>query len=314
MKGYKPHWSQTSARLMNACPRAWAITYATTSNALRRPKRTTTAPPHTFDELLTRTMRSVWLKRLEDQYQRKLWSEPYARRTFENAVDDAIDLVNMRVPQGQLAIGKERSNQQLRALEQCQTLRPLFTGQPRRWGFFDRRTSATIGGMEVYAAPDVALFHQHRWTLVRLQFRSARRSLLGQQLEHLLMVHWAMNQPGFPKNMEAFRVKVVQWQGQAWKEHSVMVSEGLLRQSLGLMAHDVQEMTWLQRWANADPTMDSLPLAVHHEQCQRCRHRPECPARNGLASAREAQERKAMSRTTTRRSNRPRRHERRSLS
>jgi len=280
---------------MNACPRAWAITYATLSGHLNSSKASSNTPPRTFDDMLTRTMRATWLKRLADQYQRKIWSIPYGKRTLGNAVDDAMDLVNMSVPQLHLEMGKERSNKQLRSLEQCQTLRPLFTGQPRRWAYFDRRTSAKIDGVEVYAAPDVAIFHQHRWTLVRLQFRSPRRSLLGQQLEHLLMVHWAMNQPGFPQNVGAYRVRVVRWQGRAWQEHTVQVSNELLEQSLGLMNHDVQEMTWLQRWANADPSLDSLPLATHHEQCQSCSHRPECPAKDGLASAKSAQERNVLS-------------------
>ena len=280
---------------MNACPRAWAITYATLSGHLNPSKAPPSTPPRTFDDLLTRTMRATWLKRLADQYQRKIWSIPYGKRTLECAVDDAMDLVNMSVPHLHLEMGKVRSNKQLRSLEQCQTLRPLFTGQPRRWAYFDRRTSANIGGVEVYAAPDVAIFHQHQWTLVRLQFRSSRRSLLGQQLEHLLMVHWAMNQPGFPQNFDAYRVRVVRWQGRAWQEHTVQVSNELLEQSLGLMNHDVQEMTWLQRWATADPSLNSLPLATHHEQCQSCRHRPDCPAKDGLNSAKRAQETNVLS-------------------
>ena len=50
----------------------------------------------------------------------------------------------------------------------------------------------------MYAAPDLAVFHQNRWTLIRLQFRTPSVNPLGQQLEHLLAVQWALNQPGFP--------------------------------------------------------------------------------------------------------------------
>ena len=152
MKASKPHWSQTSARLMNACPRAWAITYATLSGHLNSSKAPPSTPPRTFDDLLTRNMRATWLKRLADQYQRKIWSIPYGKQTLENAVDDAMCLVNMGVPHLHLEMGKVRSNKQLRSLEQCQTLRPLFTGQPRRWAYFDRRTSANIGCL-LYTSP-----------------------------------------------------------------------------------------------------------------------------------------------------------------
>ena len=290
-----PHWSQTSTRLMNACPRAWAITYGTTDGAPKPRRKPTWTPPRTFDQLLIRTMRTTWLRRLDDQYKRKIWSFPYAKRAIGVAVDDAMDLVNMAVPQVHLEMGKQRSNKQLRTLEQCQTLRPLFTGQPRRWAYFDRRDAAMIGGVEVYAAPDVAIFHQHRWTLVRIQFRSLRRPLLGQQLEHLLMIHWAINQPGFPQDVEAYNVKVVGWDGRRWREHSVNVSEELLEQSIALVRHDVQEMQWLKRWASADPSFGSLPLAAHHEQCRTCSHRPDCPARDGLAQAKQRQEKSFLS-------------------
>ncbi len=296
MKPSNPHWSQTSSRLMNACPRAWAITYGTTTGHFRSAKRPLPNPPRTFDDLLTRSMRTTWLRRLSDQYQRKVWSTPYAKRTFDNTVDDAIDHLNMTVPPLHLEMGKYRSIKQLRLLEQSQTLRPLFTGEPRRWAYFDRRKSAEVRGIEVYAAPDVAVFHQHRWTLVRLQFRSSRRPLLGQQLEHLLMIHWARSQPGFPEDLAAYRVKVVRWQAHRWKEHTVEVSQELLDQSMALMAHDAQEMKWLQRWACADPSFASLPLASHHEECHTCPHRPNCPAKNGLASAKRAQEKMLVSR------------------
>lgn len=276
---------------MNACPRAWAISYGTAAHGWRTGNAPATTPPRTFDQLLTRTMRAVWMKRLEDQYQRKIWSLPYAKQTLDAAVDDAMDVVNMSVPRVHLDIGKERSKAQLRLLERTQTLRPLFTGEPRRWAYFDRRMSATVGGVEVYAAPDVAVFHHHRWTLVRVQFRSSQRSMLSQQLEHLLMVHWAMNQPGLPNSFEAYSVKVVRWGGRGWMEHSVNVSKQLLSQSVALMNHDVQEMLWLKRWAGADPSYASLPLAAHHEHRTSCRYRPECPARDGLAKAKHDQER-----------------------
>jgi hypothetical protein len=233
--------------------------------------------------------------RLSDQYQRKVWSSPYAKQTFDNTVDDTMDHLNISVPSLHLEMGKYRSIKQLRLLEQSQSLRPLFTGEPRRWAYFDRRRSADLDGIEVYAAPDVAVFHQHRWTLVRLQFRSSRRPLLGQQLEHLLMVLWARSQPGFPEDMDAYRVKVVRWQGQGWQEHSVVVSHELLDQAMALMNHDVQEMKWLKRWASADPSFASLPLAAHHETCQSCLHRPNCPAKDGLVSAKRTQEKRLLS-------------------
>ena len=52
--------------------------------------------------------------------------------------------------------------------------------------------------------------------------------------------------------------------------NTVRINADLLEQALSLVKHDVQEMTWLQRWSTADPSYNSLPLATHHERCQPC--------------------------------------------
>ena len=110
---------------MNACPRAWAITYATLSGHLNSSKAFSNTPPRTFDDMLTRTMRATWLKRLADQYQRKIWSIPYGKRTLGNAVDDAMDLVNMSVPQLHLEMGKGALKQAI-ALARAMPNTPSF--------------------------------------------------------------------------------------------------------------------------------------------------------------------------------------------
>lgn len=276
---------------MSACPRAWALTYAGTSTDHRWPSFPSQQPPRTYDEILVRTMRKAWLHRLEDQYAGKMWSNPYAQRTLKRLEDDAVDRSNIRVPALHRLRGIERSLAQLKRLESTVALRPLFTGRPRRWAFFDRRSSIEVDGVRLYAAPDVAVFHQHRWTLIRLQFRAPKHTTVSQQLEHLLMVRWAREQPGFSKNPRLYRIKIVRWTGQQWFEHNLDPTDGMLKQAVDLVKHDVQEMTWLNRWSMADPSLATLPLAVHDRHCQRCPHLAGCPAENGLALAKRRQER-----------------------
>ena len=282
---------------MNACPRAWAITYAPHSAGRKTGRSHASSSARTFDEVLLRTMRTTWLNRLHDQYQRKVWTKPYALRVMRKTAEDALDHTNMSVPSLHYEMGVQKAAHQVMNLERTAVLRPLFTGQPRRWAYFDRRQSTLVDDIELFAAPDVAIFHQHQWTLVRLQFRSSPHASLGQQLEHLLMVHWAMNQPGFPDHAEAYRVRIVRWHGQRWHEHTVRINADLLEQALSLVKHDVQEMTWLQRWSSADPSYNSLPLATHHDRCHPCNYREGCPAKHGLKAAKDAQERFLLERT-----------------
>ena len=270
---------------MNACPRAWALTYGRTSP---HPKSQTVGrqhQPRTFDELLTRTMRAAWRRKVEDLYQRKIWSTAYLERTFTQMVNDALSAAKMEAPPLYRQQKIKQSLKQIQLLEQSTGLRPLVDGQPRRWAYFDRLDSTEVDGVEFYAAPDLAVYHQHRWTLIRIQFRSPRNALLTQQLEHLLTVAWALKNKGFPDHVAAFRLKVIQWKGSRWHEHSLDITPLLIEQAIGLMKHDVQEMTWLSRWAMADPSLNTLPLAVHNKHCKGCHHRKECPAVSGLARA-----------------------------
>ena len=290
MNTLRPHWSQTSARLMNACPRAWALTYGQSKRHRFRSSRTVGRPPKNLDEVMVRAMRLAWAKKTGDLYERKIWTMAYTTKVLTRLVNDALAEHGIAAPMLVRRQKIDRAVQQLRLLDNVRTLRPLIEGEPRRWAFFERRESTQVGGMDLYAAPDLAVFHQNRWTLVRLQFRTPPRNPLGQQLEHLLAVHWAMNQPGFPDDINAFRLNVVAWRGTRWREHHLEVSPQSLNQALALAHHDVQEMNWLSRWANADPTLMSLPLASHSSHCDGCQHRRGCPAETGLATAKRLQE------------------------
>lgn len=290
MNTFQPHWSQTSARLMNACPRAWALTYGQPSHPSIRGRRAGGRPPKNLDEVMLRAMRSAWAKKTSDLYERKMWTTAYTTKVLTRLANDALAEHDIGAPMLLRRQKIERAVQQLRLLDDVRTLRPLVEGKPRRWAFFDRREPAQAGGMDLYAAPDLAVFHQNRWTLVRLQFRTPATNPLGQQLEHLLAVHWAMNQPGFPDDANAFRLNVVAWRGTRWREHHLEVSPQSLNQALALARHDVQEMSWLSRWASADPTLTSLPLASRSSHCDGCQHRRGCPAETGLATAKRLQE------------------------
>ena len=290
MNHAQPHWSQTSARLLNTCPRAWALTYGQPRRSAFEPRQNWATRPRDLDELVLRAMRQAWMENISDMYQRKIWTKAYTSKVVSRRVHDALAEHNMDAPMLLRQQKIERAVQQLRLLGAVHALRPMTGGEPKRWAFFDRRDPVEIGDLTVYAAPDLAVFHQNRWTLIRLQFRTPTVNPLGQQLEHLLAVQWALNQPGFPDDVGAFRLKVVAWRGNRWLEHHVDVSPQSVNQALALAHQDVQEMRWLVRWAGADPTLESLPLASHSRHCNGCLHINGCPARTGLAAAKEQQE------------------------
>ena len=275
---------------MNACPRAWALTYGHLKRRRFHGARMRNTRPRDVDELMLRVMRLAWRKKISDLYERKIWTRAYTTKVLTRLVNDTLAEHGMTAPMLLRQQKIERVVQQLLQLDTVHALRPLVSGEPRRWAFFDRKEPVRVGDFELYAAPELAVFHQNRWTLIRLQFRTPASNPMGQQLEHLLAVHWAMNQPGFPKDVGSFRLKVVAWRGTRWLEHHVEVSPQSLKQSLALAHHDTQEMRWLSRWASADPTLSSLPLAASSKHCGGCQHMKGCPAESGLAVAKFRQE------------------------
>ena len=289
MQPLSSFWSQTSSRLMNACPRLWALVYAKPHKRPDAPGSTDNTRPRTLDELLTRTMREVWKQRLADMYNHKIWSPSYKLQAFMKEFNKRFKNANLTTDSSLVSRKIKLSMQQLERLEQTLSLRNIVSGDGKRWAYFDRQRPAFIHGVRLYAAPDVAVFTHHRWTLVRIQFRASPHQGWYQLLEHVLMVHWALQQPGFPDNIEAFRLKVVAWRQGVWVEHQVPLSSTLLKQAFALVEHDVREAKWIERCALADPSLAALPLARHEMTCNICHHRKGCPAGNGLTEAKEEQ-------------------------
>lgn len=292
----QPHWSQTSARLFNACPRAWVQTYPPLVKSFETapsPRFPTQRAPKTLDEAMVQGMRAAWMERVHDQYLGKTWSLLYRQKRIQNHALQALDDGKLRAPPPRITLALHRSFNQVHLLERTLSMKPLFEGSPRRWAYFDRRESAVVDGTTLYAAPDVAILHQNKWTLVRIQFRSPTEPSVGQELEHVLMVHWAMHQPGFPKDWSAYRVKVIRWTHQRWVEHHVLINPNHLNQAMGLVLHDIQEMKWMQRCAVADPSLALIPLASAERSCVGCPFKARCPAKDGLLQAKRSQDEEA---------------------
>ena len=290
-----PHWSQTSSRLFNACPRAWVNTYRPTNASLNQDDKLHELKgievAGTVDHALVHTMRQAWLQRTRDLFVGKRWTKPFLRTWFLKHLQSTMPKSAEDLPELHLKMSTEESLRQLNLLEETQTLRPIVHRQPRRWAYFERRQHANVDQHTLYAAPDLAVFHQHQWTLIRIQFRSSPKTALSQQLEHLLMVHWAMNQAGFPNEFTSYRIRIIRWSYGRWVEHQVSVSQNLLKQARDLMQLDLQEMKWTWRAADSDPSLALIPLALEQRTCQSCRWREGCPGGDDLVEAKKDQER-----------------------
>ena len=145
MNHAQPHWSQTSARLLNTCPRAWALTYGQPRRSAFEPRQNWATRPRDLDELVLRAMRQAWLENISDMYQRKIWTKAYTSKVVSRQVHDALAEHNMEAPMLLRQQKIERDVHQLRLLGAVHALRPMTGGEPKRWAFFDRRDPVEIG-------------------------------------------------------------------------------------------------------------------------------------------------------------------------
>jgi hypothetical protein len=275
----------------NACPRAWAATYRPKPSGVQPHHQAVgTNVPRTLDQAIVRALRRTWLDRTRDHFLSKAWSTKYREARLMAHLETLMHNSAIFAPAIHVEMAIQDGLRQLERLEACTGLRPVFSKAPCRWAYFERLQSAPLGDTRLFAAPDLAVYHQHRWTLIRIQFRSPSLTTEARQLEHLLMVHWAMRQGGLPKDHSAYTVKVIRWTANRWVEHRVAVTREGMAQSMALVEHDLAEMKWMLRSAEADPQLHNLPLAAKESTCVSCHVRETCPAKNGLKDARERQE------------------------
>lgn len=286
------HWSKTSFDLFCKCPRAWAIAYAnkktSSTSAARRGK-----PTHRLSDLAIRAARRTLLEELSDLYNNKRWTEPYTLRRIKAHMDEQVWTHRIRTDSLIIEGLAAQISHRLKRLRQTDLLKPIWAREPRRWAFFERTNSIQIGGLDLYATPDIVVYHQHKWTLFRLRFQSGH-PLPSRDLEDALMVHWAMHQSGLPDRVEDYRIRTLTWVGGEWIQGDVEINSNSVRDAWMMLQHDLLEMNWMKRWMTADPTMESLPLARRESDCKGCRYRPSCPASKGLKKAKKEQERRQI--------------------
>lgn len=286
------HWSKTSFDLFCKCPRAWAVAYG---NKKSSPRSTSNRgrPTRRLSDLAIRAARRTLLEELTDLYNNKRWTEPYTLRRIKAHMDEQVWTHRIRIDSLVVEGLVAQILHRLKRLRQTDLLKPIWAREPRRWAFFERINSIQIGGLSLYAAPDIVVYHQHKWTLLRLRFQSGP-TLPSRDLEDALMVHWAMHQTGLPDRVEDYRIRTLTWAGGEWIQGDVQTSSNGVRDAWMMLQHDLLEMNWMKRWISADPTMESLPLARRESDCNNCRYLPTCPASKGLKAAKKEQELKQI--------------------
>ncbi len=281
------HWSKTSLELFLKCPRAWAIAYGKKSTN-PKPRPTGDRTSRLRSNLMVRAGRRTLIEELEDLFNNKKWSINYLKRRVKAHLDDQIWTHRLQIDSIVIAGLCTQISHRLLRLRETDLLKPIWTRKPRRWAYFERFTSIQIGNLDLFATPDMVVYHQHKWTLIRLRFQSGP-ALPSREFEDMLMVHWAMHKSGLPDRPEDYRIRTLTWTGGKWVQGNVEMDAQRVHIAWMMLQHDVQEMTWMKRWISADPSLGSIPLARTEKDCRDCNYKPTCPASKGLKQAKYLQ-------------------------
>ena len=282
-----PHWSQTSLRLFITCPKAWMLTY--------HRERTNRAPSTTGQSMAPnlhlaqiRAGRATMIERFQALYNGELWTRETVLLNLERQLEAELGDRTKRYPDALLRGLLSTSIVQLEALKHTRTLRRVFDQHAPRWAYFPRSHPMSIHGIRLFAAPDLMIFHQHKWTLVRIRF-GPRPNPKQADAEARLMAHWSMAHEALPSNQDAYRIRTLSWSEGAWEEHRVAINPTLLSEAWGLMSSDVRAMRRTQRLVREHDGFAAVPLAQNAASCTLCRWKTRCLGERTLSAAKRDQ-------------------------
>ena len=280
-----PHWSQTSVQRFLECPKAWALAYVHTGaqRPLQPSQPSSSTLPHRTQ---VRAARATLIEQLEALYNGEVWSD----EQLEGRLRTHLEQTNRSDRRRPFALEDLRATclRQLRALKRTKTLRLLHRQRVATWAYFERSQAMLVSGVRLFAAPDIMLFHQHKWTLVRLRFAPEPHPLVA-EMEARLMVHWAMAHPALPSRPHAYRLRTITWRQGAWHEGSPSATHTEQMEAWSMAMNDLNAMQLVRRQVQRDGHLEAVALATKTSACKACSWRSSCLGERSLASAKRDQ-------------------------
>jgi len=280
-----PHWSQTSVQRFLECPKAWALTYVHTGarGPINNRQHSPSTIPHRTQ---VRAARATLIEQLEALYNGEIWSDEQLDGRLMTHLEQT-DGSGRRYPFG-LEGQRATCLSQLRTLKRTKTLRLLHRQRIATWAYFERSQAMVVSGVRLFAAPDIMLFHQHKWTLVRLRFAPEPYPLVA-EIEARLMIHWAMAHPALPSRPSAYRLRTITWRQGGWHESSPTATQTEQMEAWSMALTDVNAMQLVRRQVHRDGHLAAVPLATKARACKACSWRSSCLGDRSLASAKRDQ-------------------------
>ena len=268
------------------CPKAWVLTYGQQERPRPAQQRAAASSNHLHARI--RAGRTTMIERFEALYNGEVWTEQTTALRLKGHLEEAMIDNPRRRPPAHHERTLHLTLHQLRSMKTTRTLRRVFQQRAPKWAYFPRHQSMSIHGIRVFAAPDLMVHHQGKWTLIRIRF-GPRPQPRQAETEARLMVHWVMAHKALPSSHDAYRIRTLSWDRGAWVEHRVDINQDRLEEAWGLLSSDVYAMARVQRLVQERRDYASVPLANSSVTCTTCRWKPSCLGERTLTSAKRDQ-------------------------
>jgi len=306
---WKPIWSSSRSRWLQACPRRYILQYVAGRGgriALDRPKRWLWkqgrwAPPR---ELMSRAVRDTLRKWMFEAHARVLWTLPTARKALENEFSQALEVQNMEMmklqrrlqssksihrplsesmkkeilKQGELVLRRAYNHPLLGELLKCG-----FHGE---WQPLDPFTTTRTATGTAYLTPDIIIKGPQRWVLIRISTNAwkVEPDDVG-VIESAGMLLWAINEPTLPVKTEEYEIARISHTEKGWRTWRIPAQQRILEDVRVLIKTDLNAARQLMIKAGPEIDIDVVPLSEKDWRCRTCGYRFNCPGGSDLQGA-----------------------------
>lgn len=310
---WRPIWSSSRSRWLQACPRRYILQYVAGRGgrvAHDKPRRWLWrqgrwAPPH---ELMLRAVRDTLRKWMFEAHAGVLWTLPTARDMMEDEFSRTLESQNIEMRRLQKRLQRSRSLHHTpsedvieKILQQGDLIlrraynHPLLgellkCGFHGEWQPLDPFTTTRTASGTAYLTPDLIIKGPQRWVLIRLSTNAwkVEPDDVG-IVESAGMLLWAINEPTLPVKAEEYEIARISHTEMGWRTWRIPAHQRMLEDARVLIKADINAARQLIIKAGPDLDIDIVPLSEKEWRCRTCGYRFNCPGGSNLHRAKTQQ-------------------------
>ena len=286
-------WSNSRINLLQRCPRAFVLRYGLAQVSRHHERGEILSIAFQIQTpwiLLHQTIREVVLDYVEDHVNGTVWSNGLIRSRFKMDFEKAMRMRNRLIERIQshnhhTSFQEKRPEQHLidMGVETCikLTQHPVFQNLLIQ-GSIERiklTTPTNYGKWKIYSAPDFVHNGPKGTSLIKLNLYGLPSRCNRERQAALTQLYGNQD-----STVVLFSLKE-----RKWIINRITPLNNQIKQSLDLVANDVEKMEFILSQVGRNNDLSLIPLADSYRSCMHCNVRFLCPSLHGLEKAKAEQ-------------------------